>query len=118
MKMVRKLSIVSTAIVLGLGGLLVAAPANAAWPSCHVNYLCLYDAYGNNVFMRNGTYMYENGGYQLVGSVSTSFSIRSSVNATMGNFCTYDSRHRLTNILTKQTQGVLAVSNVRYVKIC
>lgn len=117
MKLGRKVTVFSAAFLLGIGGMVVASPANALDPSCPVNYLCLYDRNGRMIFSNNGTYMAQTPGHY---GVSTQGSpVYRSVNATLGKFCTYGPPNlKLTNVLAKQTEGVLASSNVTSVKIC
>lgn len=102
-------------------GVAAGAPAANAATSCPTNYLCLYSGTnqtGTMLFMGNGSSMNNSGGYFQSSYLAGGSAVRSSVNNTLGRFCTYSASLVKTNILAAQTGGNLASTNVRYVKIC
>lgn len=103
------------------GGVAAGAPAANAAESCPTNYLCLYSGLnetGTLLFKGNGSTMYSTGAYYSSEYLAKGSIVRSSVNNTLGRFCTISFNNVRTNILAKQTRGNLASTNVRYVQIC
>ena len=119
-RLTRIASSAAAAAIVSAGLLATADPAAASsFGSCPNNTVCLYTGTnftGTRVFAVNGTTMhdYPRVKWEVSGGVA-----RSSINTTLGRFCTLESNQiTKTNILNSNTHGNLAKTRAIYVGEC
>ena len=121
----RTKRVITSLAVTGLAATSIVAlaqPADATIAGCPNNYVCIWagtNKSGQMIFEENGTTMHNSPTTYFFDPNWIGVPGYSSVNNTLGRFCTYASAPgSATNILAAQTGGNLANHATNYVKAC